>query len=121
MKAVGFDFDGTLIVSDQIKQKIYFDIFFERYRVRVKYNGKALNREEKIKYFFKRFVKRKFTGVEVKAVSEEFGKRYAKSLRTCPLFQCTNLVRELRRQVEFTFLLSLENRVEVVSLLKHCG
>src|SRR3989344_1693118 len=122
VKAVGFDFDGTLVVSDALKEKLYQEIFKENYGVRVCYkDGKARNREEKIRYFFDRFVKRKPTAREVDMISREFGKRYENSLRTCPLFQCTNMVKELRKQVMFTFLLSLENKREVVTLLKHCG
>ncbi|MBI2662772.1 HAD family hydrolase [Candidatus Woesearchaeota archaeon] len=122
VKAAGFDFDGTLVVSDALKERLYQDIFKENYGVMVYYKeGKARSREEKIRYFFDTFVKRKPTVREVERISREFGRRYENSLRTCPLFQCTNMVKELRKQVKFTFLLSLENKREVVTLLKHCG
>ncbi len=126
--AVGFDFDGTLIMSEEQKARQMAIVFREKFAVKKevetaykKLSGKALNREGKVKALFKLFLKRKPTKKEVKMVKDHFGKHYEKSLRNCPLFGCTNILKELKEQVDFLFLLSLEDKKEVVKVAAKCG
>lgn len=125
IKAIGFDFDGTLVVSEDMKAKEMAKVFQEKFAVKkgvVSAYKKLLgmNRHEKVVKLFDLFVKRKPNWKELKVVEEHFGKHYERSLRVCPLFQCTNVIKELRKQVDFLFLLSLENKTEVKRVLKRC-
>ncbi len=128
IKAVGFDFDGTLIMSEDKKGKQMAEVFKEKFNVKrgvkkayEEMIGKGLNRDEKVKKLFEHFLKRKPSKKELNMVADHFGVHYAKGLASCPLFQCTNIVKELRSQVKFLFLLSLENTKEVKKVAKHCG
>ena len=128
IKAVGFDFDGTLIMSEELKALQFVRIFKERFNVEKgvlscykRISRKGINREEKIRLLFEHFLKRKPTSSELKELDDEFGRYYEQSLKTCPLFQCTNIIRDLKKQVDFLFLLSLENKREVERLVRHCG
>ncbi len=128
IRAVGFDFDGTLIMSEEQKAKEMEKVFRERFKIKnevkaayQRLSGKALNREEKVKALFKQFIKRKPTAKELKMVKGHFGQHYQKSMQSCPMFQCTNVLKELKKQVEFLFLLSLEDKREVKKIADHCG
>lgn len=128
IRAIGFDFDGTLIISEAQKAQQMALVFREKFKVQKGVKsayrqliGKALSREAKVKVLFGLIVKRKPTTKELNAVKEHFGKHYEQSLRTCPLFQCTNIIKELKKQVDFLFLLSLEDRKEVRKIANHCG
>ena len=128
IRAVGFDFDGTLIMSEEQKAEQMALVFREKFKIQngvkatyKKLAEKALSREEKVKALFKILLHRKPTAKELKTVKEHFGKHYQQSLRTCPLFQCTNIIKELKKQVEFLFLLSLEDKKEVKNIADHCG
>lgn len=128
IRAVGFDFDGTLIMSEEQKAEQMAAVFREKFKVKKgiklaykKLMGKALSREEKVKALFKVLLHRNPQQKEVKIIKDHFGKHYEQSLRTCPLFQCTNIIKELKKQVDFIFLLSLENTKEVRRIAKHCG
>lgn len=128
IRAVGFDFDGTLIMSEEQKAKQMAAVFREKFdlkkgveRAYHQLSGRALNREEKVKALVKQLLHRKPTKKELNGVKEHFGKHYQQSLRTCPLFQCTNILKELKKQVDFIFLLSLEEGREVKNIVEHCG
>lgn len=128
IKAVGFDFDGTLIMSEEEKTQAMAQVFEECYGIKKgvksaykKLVGRGKTRHDKVVELVKRFLKRKPTKKEMKEIEDHFGYHYKKSLRTCPLFQCTNVIKELKKQVKFLFLLSLENKKEVKKVLKHCG
>src|SRR3989344_8432999 len=128
IRAVGFDFDGTLIMSEEQKAEQMALVFREKFKIQ---NGvkatykkraeKALSREEKVKALFKILLHKKPTAKELKTVKEHFGKHYQQSLWSCPLFQCTNIIKELKDQVDFIFLLSLEDAKEVRKIAEHCG
>jgi phosphoglycolate phosphatase-like HAD superfamily hydrolase len=127
IKAVGFDFDNTLMNSENSKSKIFEEIFYHKYGIRKgvadaykKLAGK-INREEKIVELIKKFLKREPKVKEIKELSYEFSRGYEYRLSYCPLMLCTNILGELKKQVKFTFLVSLENRDVVVSVAKHCG
>lgn len=128
IKAIGFDFDGTLIMSEDRKALEMKKVFLEKFNIKdnvekeyLRLSMKALPRDEKVKLLFKKYVKRTPTRKELKEVEKHFGQHYRQSLRTCPLFQCTNVIKELKDQVKFVFLLSLENKKEVVHVAQHCG
>ena len=128
IRAVGFDFDGTLIISEEEKAPQMAEVFREKFRIRKgvesaykKLNGKALSREEKVKALFQQFLKRNPAAGELRSIKSHFGRHYEKSLCTCPLFACTNIIKELKDQVDLVFLLSLEDRKEVLDLTKKCG
>lgn len=128
VRAIGFDFDGTLIMSEDRKAQAMADVFREKHGIK---NGVPLaykklvdggkNRHEKVVTLFEKFVKRTPTKKELKEIEDHFGKHYERELNTCPLFQCTNIIKELKDQVDFLFLLSLENKREVKKVAQHCG
>ncbi len=127
-KAIGFDFDGTLIMSEQQKAKVMVDIFRESFQIKTgvtqayqKASLLGLNREQKIKTIFQDVFHRQPTKKEFTIITNQFSRRYQQSMNTCPLFQCTNMIKELRNQVKFIFLLSLENKREVAAIAQHCG
>lgn len=128
IKAVGFDFDGTLIMSEEQKAKEMADVFREKFKVErgveqayTHLMGTGKNRNKKVEFLVTKFLKRKPTREELRQVEDHFGKHYKKSMEKCPLFQCTNIIRELRKQVRFLFLLSLENRKEVRDIVCSCN
>ena len=127
IKAIGFDFDDTLIISEIEKVKIFEEIFYKKYGIKEGVKeayagllGKA-SREDKIKIIIKKFLKREATDKEVKDLNYAFDKGYEYKLSSCPLVQCTNVLKELKEQVDFMFLLSLENVNVVKSVAEFCG
>ena len=128
IKAVGFDFDGTLVLSEEKKAREMAKVFREKFGVRRgvptayrKVAGTGKNRQEKVTLLFRQFLGRKPTRQELRAVDEHFGFHYEQSLHRCPLMQCTNVLGEIKKQVTFLFLLSLENKREVRRIAEHCG
>tara|TARA_Y100000310_G_C20406101_1_gene679736 strand:+ start:24 stop:674 length:651 start_codon:yes stop_codon:yes gene_type:complete len=126
IRAIGFDFDGTLIMSEGKKSIEMAKVFREKFGVKrgvksayEKLRGK--NRKRKVELLFEKFMKRKPTKKELKQVADHFGKHYEKSMDKCPFFKCTNIIKELKSQVKFLFLLSLEGKKEVKKVAKHCG
>ncbi|MBI2666023.1 HAD family hydrolase [Candidatus Woesearchaeota archaeon] len=128
IKAIGFDFDGTLIESEEEKMQEMAEMFRKKFGVHKGFHNAyieirkiALNRKQKIKKIFQNLLQREPTGKELKLLQDHFGKHYQRRLQTCPLFQCHQLVKELRKQVKFLFLLSLEEKKEVQQVARHCG
>lgn len=128
VKAIGFDFDGTLIMSEEKKAAEFEKVFREKFHTSngvaaayKKLAGAGQNRQEKVKALFQKILHRQPTLKELKIVEDHFGQHYKNSLRTCPLFQCNNLIKELKKQVHYLFLLSLENKKEVTAIAKHCN
>ena len=127
MKAVGFDFDGTLIMSEDKKGPAMATVFKEKFGVKgVKREyerliGEGYSRDAKVIVLFEKFFKRKPTKKELKIVADHFGEHYERSMSSCPLFKCSEVVKELRSKVEYMFLLSLENEKEVRKIAKKCG
>ena len=128
IKAIGFDFDGTLIMSEDKKGPAMAEVFKEYFGVKrgVKkaYSeliGTGLNRDGKVKFLFKKFMGRVVKKKELKLVANHFGEHYENSMNVCPLFQCVNVLKELKGQTDYLFLLSLENQREVKRIAKHCG
>ena len=127
IKAVGFDFDDTLVKTESNKHKILEDIICKKFKVKRSIKGVytsvrgRLNRRDKIKKILTKVLKRKPTKKEISSVSKEFSKKYREMLSTCPLYGCTNVLKELKQQTKFLFLLSLEKRTDVLAMAKHCG
>ena len=128
IKAIGFDFDGTLIMSEDKKSGEMASVFNEKFGITKgvkkayeKLVGTGKNRNQKVDYLFKQFMKRKPTKKELQDISNHFGDHYAQDMGKCPLFQCTNIIKELKEQVDFMFLLSLENKKEVKLVAQQCG
>jgi|TARA_B100001971_G_C18241464_1_gene571240 phosphoglycolate phosphatase-like HAD superfamily hydrolase len=127
IKAIGFDFDDTLILSEKEKADIFEEIFYRKYKIKkgVKKAYIALlgtaNRKDKIRKMINKFLRRAATKQEVKELSYSFSKGYEYKLSDCPLVQCTNMLTELKKQVKFMFLLSLENRDVIIKIVEHCG
>jgi phosphoglycolate phosphatase-like HAD superfamily hydrolase len=128
IKAIGFDFDGTLIMSEDKKGREMAKVFLEKFKikrgVKVAYErliGTGLNRDQKVAKLFNQFLKRTPKKHELKLIADHFGYHYAKSLNKCPLYHCTDMLKSLRKKVRYLFLLSLENKREVQRVAKHCG
>ena len=128
IRAVGFDFDGTLIMSEDKKGPAMAEVFKEKFGVKQGITkayealiGKGYNRDQKVKELFNHFLKRKPTKKELQDVADHFGKYYQQTMNTCPLFLCSNIIQKLQKEVRFLFLLSLENKKEVTKIAKHCG
>jgi phosphoglycolate phosphatase-like HAD superfamily hydrolase len=128
IKVVGFDFDGTLIVSEGVKEKIMAKIFAQKFgvargvlRAYRKLAGTGKNRDQKVIELFRQFVTRDPTKKELKTITDTFGEQYLRLMNSCPLFECTNILKEMRKQTLFMFLLSLEEKKEVKKLAKHCS
>lgn len=123
IRAIGFDFDGTLIISEKEKAEIYYSLFDNKRGIKKLYSelvGK-MNRLEKIAYIIRTFYHREPTKKEVKEISMKFSAEYLKKFNRCPLVSCSPFLIELRKQVKFMFLLSLEDKTDVKKLAKHCG
>ncbi len=128
MKSIGFDFDGTLIISEQAKGPAMVEVFREKFKVvrgvKKTYEsliGKGYTRDMKVIELFKKFFKREPTEKELKVVADHFGEHYVNSMKTCPLFECIDVLKRVRKKYDYMFLLSLENVKEVKKLAKHCG
>ncbi|MFC1686052.1 HAD family hydrolase [Nanoarchaeota archaeon] len=127
IKAVGFDFDDTLVSTEGGKDEIIVKVICNLYGIKkgikplYKTLKGRLNRRDKLKKILTKVLKRKPTKKEIDKADRAFSKRYRELFKTCPLFKCTNILRELKNQVDFTFLLSLEKRTDVLAMAKHCG
>lgn len=128
IRAVGFDFDGTLILSESKKAQIMSDIFKEHfnhtYGVKSAYKklvGKGYSRHRKFEKIIEQVLKKPAKKSELKSLEKLFGQKYRKVLSTCPLVACTHVIKDLKKQVNFLFLLSLEEREDVLMMAKHCG
>lgn len=126
MKAIGFDFDGTLIFSEADKANAFAEAYYKLYGKRnVKQYYKKLvgkyNREDKIRKVIEKYESHKPSDQEVTALSGLFSDTYIKKLTTCPLVKCMSLIEDLKKQVDFVFIVSLEQKKEVIELAKHCG
>jgi len=126
IKAIGFDFDGTLISSEETKAeemaKVFSELLGIKKGIKTAYKKlRGINRSQKINKLFIQFLKRKPTKKELKKIEDHFGQHYLTSMKTCPLFQCTNILKELKKQAQFMFLLSLEEEKDVKKLIKHCN
>lgn len=128
IKAVGFDFDGTLILSEDVKKEIAASIFLKRYGVKkgvksayASMTGKGIPRARKIEKLFVKFLKRKPKKKELAILNNDFSKEYEKKLMHCPVVKCINILSELKKQTKFMFLLSLENRTQVMNIAKNCN
>jgi phosphoglycolate phosphatase len=128
IKAIGFDFDGTLLMSENKKVQAIVAVFKEEFKITKgvkKYYqelvGTGKNRDEKVKMLFQKFLNREPTNKELKKVADHFGRHYENSFNSCPLFKCTNLIKELKKQVKFMFILSLENKKEVKKIANKCN
>ncbi len=128
IKAIGFDFDGTLVLSESSKGPAMAAVFKEKFGiskgVRKAYEeliGKGFTRDEKVARLFDQFLDRKPLKKELKMVADHFGEHYVKNVATCPLIACVDVLKSVRKKVDFMFLLSLENQREVKKIAKHCG
>ncbi len=127
-KIIGFDFDGTIIMSEDKKAPAMAAVFKEKFGIKrgvkkeyEKLIGKGYNRDMKVIKLFEIFLKRTPKKKELKIVADHFGAHYMKDMKNCPLFQCTNIIKELKKQVKYMFLLSLENEKEVRKVANRCG
>ncbi len=124
MKVIGFDFDGTLIMSEDRKKEAMVAVFNEKFGVS-KGVGKeyallhGMNRNAKVEKLFEKFLGRKVMKKELKIVADHFGEHYIQNVNTCPLLECADVLKKIK--VDFMFLLSLENQKEVKKIAKHCG
>tara|TARA_Y100000310_G_scaffold334428_1_gene414177 strand:+ start:10837 stop:11523 length:687 start_codon:yes stop_codon:yes gene_type:complete len=132
IKAIGFDFDGTLIMSEGAKAEMMYAAFskffslskIEHKKLVVEYGklvGKGNTRDKKVAILFKKIIGRTGNTSEKNKIAQAFGAEYKKSLNHCPLFACHQLVSQLQGKVEHLFLLSLEDQKEVQSVAKHCS
>ncbi len=125
--SIGFDFDDTLVFSETTKERIFADIFAKEYGIEEgvipayrSLRGKA-NREEKIDRLIRELLEREPAHSEVEKISTAFGEQYKTRLATCPVADCVDVIKELKKYVNLLFLLSLENTNEVLSVAEHCG
>ncbi|MFT4304858.1 MAG: HAD family hydrolase [Candidatus Woesearchaeota archaeon] len=127
MKAVIFDFDGTLIKSENIKLNSFIQIFYEKYNkkkgIKKIYNpliGKATI-DKKIEIIIENILKRKSTKKEIKEFKKEFSKRYKQNLSTCPVISCIYLIDYIKANTKYLFVVSLHEKKDVKDILKHCS
>jgi len=126
--AIGFDFDDTLFVSETDKARIIAKIFKQccsatsgvnaEYRKLV---GTGIAVEKKLKMIFRKFVHRIPKKKELAMVRKMYDYEYSKSLLSCKLMQCSNIIRDLRKQIKVLFIVTLNPAKEVIPALKHCG
>ncbi len=127
-RAVGFDLDNTLVMSEDEKAKIIARVFCKLYGVDrgikekyLKLIGRGMSRKEKFRAFYKKIFGEFPSRREFSKVSKEFSREYLKFMRRCPLAACANILRELRKQVGIMFVVSMEEEGDIKVILKHCG
>jgi len=131
LKAIGFDFDGTLIISEGVKGEMMSEAFSEhvqisetvKRRIAKAYPplvGAGYSRNAKIKVLGENVLGRGLDSSTQQKIAKSFGKKYVQSLDHCPLFACNKLISQLQGQVDHLFLLSLEDQKEVVAVAKRC-
>jgi beta-phosphoglucomutase-like phosphatase (HAD superfamily) len=127
IRAIGFDFDDTLIISEREKEKVIVEIFEHTYGITrgvkaayTRLRGK-MNRDQKLLTLVRELVNKEPTKKELKDLDYAYSKGYEFNLSSCPIIHCVSLLKQLRKKVDFMFLLSLENKREVEAVAKHCG
>jgi phosphoglycolate phosphatase-like HAD superfamily hydrolase len=127
MKTIIFDFDGTLIKSENIKSNIFREIFYEIYKkkknVKKVYNsliGKT-NLEKKIEIIITEIIKLKPNKKEINKFKKIFSQKYKERLSTCPIISCIHLLNYIKLNTKYLFVVSLHERNDVKSILKHCN
>jgi len=126
-KVVGFDFDNTLIISEDEKRNIAAEIFKKKYGIKrgVKAAYKKLlgkyNRRQKLRMLVKQFLHRNPKKKEIEELYYAFSEGYRYKLATCPLVHCQGMIKKLRKRARFMFLLSLEEKIDVKAVAEHCG
>tara|TARA_Y100000310_G_C20690285_1_gene821756 strand:- start:3132 stop:3770 length:639 start_codon:yes stop_codon:yes gene_type:complete len=126
IRAVGFDFDGTLIVSEKQKEKVMVDTFSDVFDVtkgvkKCYISLRGVSRDEKFRKMVPKLLGRKVTNSELRKLHSSFSKHYFTSMKSCPLMGCVKDLRGLRKRVKFMFIVSIEKQTDVRKLAKHCG
>lgn len=127
LRAVGFDLDNTLVMSEEEKAKIIARVFCKFYNVDngvkksyIKLVGEGKTREEKFRILYRKVFRKGISVGEFSKISLEFSKEYLKFMAKCPLAVCVNILRELRRQVGLMFVVSMEEERDIRLILKRC-
>ncbi len=126
--AIGFDFDDTLFVSEDDKANIIAGIFKKCCNVKSgvgkeykRLIGNGILIDKKIKHIFRKFVHKNPAKAELDLIYNAYIYNYEKSLMLCKLMQCSNIIKELRKQTKVLFIVTLNQAKDIVPSLKHCG
>ncbi|MDP7324170.1 MAG: HAD hydrolase-like protein [Candidatus Woesearchaeota archaeon] len=126
IKAIGFDFDGTLIVSEKEKEKVmvatFSDVFGVSKGVKKCYISlRGVSRDDKFRKMVPKLIGRKVSVLELKKLHSSFSKHYFNAMKSCPLMGCVSDLKKLKRKMKFMFIVSIEKQTDVKKLAKHCG
>lgn len=126
IKAAGFDFDGTLFLTEDDKARIAENslAFIHPAKGAAKdYAGMAgmkLSRKQKLEVLFRKYCGKPNRKI-MRSLMNVFDIQYKNRLAVCPLVQCVDVLKTIKKQVGIVFLVSLTEKKIVVEALKHCG
>lgn len=129
INTVIFDFDGTLIYSEEEKSTIFVDLFCQTFvfknktLVKKKYRelvGKK-NLDNKINAIVTEILQRNLSKKEIQSFRKEFLKRYITNMKSCPIIPCINTLKIIKQKIKYLFIVSLEDELVVCEIAKHCG
>ncbi|MAF35463.1 hypothetical protein CMO91_06500 [Candidatus Woesearchaeota archaeon] len=126
IKAVGFDFDGTLFLTEGEKSRIAAETLQfvckakDARKEYVKLVGTGLSTHDKFRKLYRKLCGRP-TEEQIRALEAVFDMQYKKQLNACPLVQCTSVLKDIRKNVKSLFLVSLTDQKLLEESLKHCG
>jgi len=131
IKAIGFDLDDTLLLSEEEKTKIFCSLLCKDikngqsekkvHEFYIKLKGTGKTTEQKIKLFYEKFSNKMIEDKKARKIADEFSKNYIKAMKTCPLMLCSSLIVELKKKGYILFVVSLVKTKEAKEILKHCG
>jgi phosphoglycolate phosphatase len=127
IKAIIFDFDGTLIRSEDIKIEIFVKLFEEKFNIKknvkkyyISLIGKATI-DEKIRLSVKKFLNKETKIKEINLFKKEFSELYRINLSSCPIISCMHLMNYVKHNMKYLFIVSLQEKKDIDLVLKHCG
>jgi phosphoglycolate phosphatase len=127
IKAIIFDFDGTLIRSEDIKIEIFVKLFEKIYKIKKdvkKYYISLIGRatiEQKIRLSVKKFLNKEPKLNEINDFKKMFSELYRKNLSTCPIISCMHLMNYVKHNTKYLFIVSLQEKKDINLVLEHCG
>jgi len=129
IQALGFDLDGTILLSEDKKEEIMTDLLssylkIDKNKISSTYKdlvGQGITNSQKIVMLSRQLANKTPSDGDIKKISDEFSKKYVDSMKSCPLISCRNILEEFSKEYKVLFVISMSDEKDVCTILEHCG